>query len=76
MTTARHVGWALFFGVFFSAIGLYILRIAGGRSPEDGRFSTFVVGLIPLLVGGRFFFAAFTGRIPAWMEELIDDPDG
>ena len=74
MTEARHVGWALFFGVFLSAIGVWILIIASGRSPEDGRLSTCVVASIPLLLGGRFFFAAFTGRIPPWMEEMFDDP--
>ena len=76
MTEARHIGWALFFGVFFSAIGVFILSIVIRRSPEDGRLLAYVVAVIPLLLGGRFFFAALTGRIPPWMEELIDDPDG
>ena len=75
MTDARHVGWALFFGVVFSAIGVYIVSIANQRSPEDGRL-VYVVALIPLLLGGRFLFAGLTGRIPSWMEELIDDPEG
>ena len=74
MTEARHVGWALFWGVFCSAIGLSILGIGSGRSREDGRLLTYVIAAVPLLLGGRFFFAAFTARIPPWMEEFFDDP--
>ena len=75
MTEIKHVAWAFFFGVFFSAIGVAILTIGGHRSSGEDRVLTILVGLIPLLLALRFFFAAFTGRIPPWMEELIDNPD-
>jgi hypothetical protein len=67
---ARYHGWALFFGVCFAAVGAYVVSITIRRVPPD-RLGV-GLGALALLAGGRFVFAALTGRIPRWMVTFID----
>jgi hypothetical protein len=70
----RHRGWSFFAGVCISLIGGWIIHLSA-RHPEGQRLGTALLGSGALLVGVWLIFAAISGRIPEWLQNLIDDPD-
>lgn len=71
----RHRGWSLFAGTCISLIGGWIVHLSAVKHPEGQRLGAALIGSGLLLAGFWLIFAAISGRIPVWLQNLIDDPD-
>ena len=70
----RHRAWSLFGGACVSIVGGWIIQLST-KHPEGERLGAALLGSGVLLVGVWLIFAAVSGRIPEWLQNLIDDPD-
>ena len=68
----RYRGWGCFFSVVLTALGITFLGLARYRTPPGSKLGVALIGLLIVLAAARFMVAAFTGRVPLWMQELID----
>lgn len=71
----HHRGWSLFAGTCISIVGGWIVHLSAVKHPEGERLGAALIGAGLLLVGFWLIFAAISGRIPEWLQNLIDDPD-
>jgi len=71
----RHRGWSFFAGACISVVGGWIIHLSAVKAPEGYRLGEALLGGGVLLVGLWLIFAAISGRIPGWLQDLIDDPD-
>ena len=61
--------------------GVVVLMFTGGTfiiaadTPAGGKFGWVILGILTLALGIRMIWAALTGRVPRWLEYLIDSKD-
>jgi hypothetical protein len=71
----RYRGWSAFFGGCVSVVAAWVFAIAAYKTPPGDKLGVVIFGILLLLLGLRLLWAAITGRVPPWLEEIIDNPD-
>jgi hypothetical protein len=71
----RHRGWSFFYGACTSLVGGWIIHLSAVKQPEGQRLWVALIGCALLLAGVWLIFAAISGRIPGWLQDMIDDMD-